>query len=223
MLSDPGLGWHLRNIDAMIVEGGWLHRSVSQPHDGVVQSGYESMLGELPFWLGNRWAGKEGIAAVATLILAFQLRLLYTRLLRRMVCLAFAVFWLLCRRLCVVLRMGCETDLFTMLFVMLTVRLVEQSTSSVVPGAAALAVALLLCGQICTAAPRGFLILVPQCALRCSQFGVSAVENEERRAARHDSTRINGRLLPGDAVQSVRLDALSVGHEIVGNGYFMIA
>src|SRR5277367_1476172 len=96
MLSDPGLGWHLRNIDAMIAEGGWLHTDpFSQPHDGVVQEWRTNQwLGELPFWLGNRWAGKEGIAAVATLILAFTLRLLYTMLLRDGLPWPFAVFWL---------------------------------------------------------------------------------------------------------------------------------
>src|SRR5262249_13459324 len=25
LLDDPGLGWHLRNIDAMLAQGGWLH------------------------------------------------------------------------------------------------------------------------------------------------------------------------------------------------------
>ena len=40
MLSDPGLGWHLRNIDAMIAEGGWLHTDpFTQPRSYATRCG----------------------------------------------------------------------------------------------------------------------------------------------------------------------------------------
>jgi hypothetical protein len=62
MLDDPGLGWHLRNIDAMIAERGWLTVDIfSEPRDGQAQAWYTNQwLGEIPFWLGERWAGLKG-------------------------------------------------------------------------------------------------------------------------------------------------------------------
>ena len=128
MLSDPGLGWHLRNIDAMIAEGGWLHTDpFSLPQEGKPQEWRTNQwLGELPFWLGERWAGMEGIAAVATLILAFTLRLLYKMLLRDGLPWPVAVFWLCVAALACSCSWIARPNLFTMLFVMLTVRLVEQ-------------------------------------------------------------------------------------------------
>ena len=128
MLSDPGLGWHLRNIDAMIAEGGWLHTdSFTQPRDGVhAEWRTNQWLGELPFWLGERWAGDEGVAAVATLILAFTLRILYTMMLRDGLPWPFAVFWLCVAALACSCSWIARPNLFTMLFTMLTVRFVEQ-------------------------------------------------------------------------------------------------
>src|SRR5438046_505339 len=121
MLSDPGLGWHLRNIDAMISEGGWLHTDpFTQPRDGVVQEWRTNQwLGELPFWLGERWAGKEGVAAVATLILAFTLRILYTMMLRDGLPWPFAVFWLCIAALACSCSWIARPNLFTMLFTIL--------------------------------------------------------------------------------------------------------
>src|SRR5262249_43523856 len=78
LLSDPGLGWHLRNIDAMIAEGRWLSTdpfTLPNPErTGVWKT--NQWLGELPLWLGERWAGREGVAAVAILLIALTLRLL---------------------------------------------------------------------------------------------------------------------------------------------------
>src|SRR5581483_11138468 len=38
LLDDPGLGWHLRNIDAMLAKGGWLTVDpFSEPRDGRAQ------------------------------------------------------------------------------------------------------------------------------------------------------------------------------------------
>src|SRR5579872_4466985 len=56
LLDDPGLGWHLRNIDAMLAKGGWLTvDSFSEPRDGQAQPWYTNQwLGEIPFWLGER-------------------------------------------------------------------------------------------------------------------------------------------------------------------------
>jgi hypothetical protein len=129
MLSDPGLGWHLRNIDAMIAEGGWLHTDpFTQPRDGEPPAEWRTnqWLGELPLWLGERWAGREGVAAVATLILALTLRILYSMLLRDGLPWPLAVLWLCAAGIGTACSWIARPNLFSMLFVLLTVRLVEQ-------------------------------------------------------------------------------------------------
>src|SRR5438105_2128648 len=66
MLDDPGLGWHLRNIDAMRAEGGWLTTDpFTEPGQGEARPWRTNQwLGELPLWLGERWGGLEGIAVI---------------------------------------------------------------------------------------------------------------------------------------------------------------
>jgi hypothetical protein len=128
MLSDPGLGWHLRNIDAMRAEGGWLTVDpFSQPRDGVQQPWRTNQwLGELPFWLGERWAGLEGIAAVATVILAFTLRCVYTSLLRDGLPWPLAAAWVCFAAVGTNCSWIARPNLFTMFFVFVTARLCEQ-------------------------------------------------------------------------------------------------
>src|SRR4051794_23029782 len=77
LVSDPGLGWHLRGIDAIIAERGWVRTDpFSVPRAG--ERWYtNAWLGDLPLWLGERWAGLDGIAVVTALILALTYRLLY--------------------------------------------------------------------------------------------------------------------------------------------------
>jgi hypothetical protein len=128
MLSDPGLGWHLRNIDAMLAEGGWLTVDpFTQPRDGVRQPWRTNQwLGELPLWLGERWAGMEGIAAVATVILAFTLRCVYTSLLRDDLPWPLAAAWVCVAAVGTNCSWIARPNLFTMLFVFVTARLCEQ-------------------------------------------------------------------------------------------------
>jgi hypothetical protein len=128
MLSDPGLGWHLRNIDAMLAEGGWLTVDpFTQPRDGTHSRWYTNQwLGELPFWLGERWAGMEGIAAVATVVLAFTLRCVYAALLRDGLPWPLAAAWVCVAAVGTNCSWIARPNLFTMLFVFLTARLCEQ-------------------------------------------------------------------------------------------------
>ena len=125
LLDDPGLGWHLRNIDAMLAQGGWLTVDpFSEPRDGVVQPWFSNQwLGELPFWLGERWAGLEGIAAVAALIVAFTMRCLYRMLLRDGSPWPVAVFWTSQAAMGVSCSWVARPNLFTLLFVLLTARI----------------------------------------------------------------------------------------------------
>jgi hypothetical protein len=122
MLDDPGLGWHLRNVDAMIAEGGWLTADpFSGPRAG--QRWYTNQwLGDLALWLGWRWAGLEGIAAVAALVIAFTLVCLYRMLLRDGLPWPLAVLWTVLAAMGTSCSWAARPNLFTLLFVMLTAR-----------------------------------------------------------------------------------------------------
>ncbi len=124
LLDDPGLGWHLRNIDAMLAHGGWLHVDpFSEPRDGKVQAWLSNQwLGEIPFWLGERWAALEGIAAVAAIIIAFTLRCLYRMLLHDGCPWPVAVFWASQAAMGVSCSWVARPNLFTLLFVLITAR-----------------------------------------------------------------------------------------------------
>src|SRR3954454_14418284 len=69
LLDDPGLGWHLRNIDAMRAEGWWLTKDpFTYPRDQAPPAWYTNQwLGELPLYLRWKVAGLEGIAAVSAI------------------------------------------------------------------------------------------------------------------------------------------------------------
>lgn len=128
MLDDPGLGWHLRNIDAMRAQRGWLTEDpFTEPRDGAVRPWRTNQwLGELPLWLGERWAGLEGIAAVATLVIAFTLRCLYRMLLRDGLPWPMAAGWTALAAMGTSCSWAARPNLFTMLFVLLTARACEQ-------------------------------------------------------------------------------------------------
>jgi hypothetical protein len=93
MLDDPGLGWHLRNIDAMIANGGWLTRD---PFTLPLQDWpwrTNVWLGDLWLWLGWHWGGLEGIAVATTLVIALTCRWLYAILVRDGIPWPAAAFW----------------------------------------------------------------------------------------------------------------------------------
>lgn len=120
LLDDPGLGWHLRNVDVILEQGHWLTEDpFSEPRDGHVQTWYSNQwLGEIPFWLGERWAGEEGIAAVAALLLAFTLCCLYVVLLRDGAPWPVAVFWISQAAMGISCSWVARPNLFTLLFVL---------------------------------------------------------------------------------------------------------
>lgn len=122
MLDDPGVGWHLRNIDAMLAQGGWLHTDPFSGPRGGQPWLCNQWLGELPLWLGWRWAGLEGIAAVATIVIALTLRCLYRMLLRDGLPWPLAAFWTCLAALGTSCSWSARPNLFTMLFVLLTAR-----------------------------------------------------------------------------------------------------
>jgi hypothetical protein len=126
MLDDPGLGWHLRNIDAMLEKGGWLdHDTFSGPRYGQTWLSNQ-WLGDLPLWLGERWAGLEGIAVVTSLALAFMLCCLYRMLIQDGLPWPVAVFWTALAALGTSCSWLARPNLFTLFFLMLTARMCEQ-------------------------------------------------------------------------------------------------
>ncbi len=128
MLDDPGLGWHLRNIDAMIQHRGWLHDDpFSIPtRDRPAEWITNQWLGELPLWLGERWAGPEGIAAVATILLAFTFRCLYRMLLADGLAWSGAAVWTAAAAMGTSCSWAARPNLFTLLFALITARICER-------------------------------------------------------------------------------------------------
>lgn len=125
LLDDPGLGWHLRNIDAMLAQGGWLTVDpFTEPFGGAARPWYSNQwLGEVPFWLGERWAGLEGVAAVAASLLAFTLRCLYRILLADGSPWPVAAFWTSQAAMGISCSWVARPNLFTVLFVLATAQI----------------------------------------------------------------------------------------------------
>jgi hypothetical protein len=127
MLDDPGLGWHLRNIDAIRAHGWWLTTDpFTFPFDAEPRPWFTNQwLGELPLWLGWHWAGEEGVAAVVTLVLAFTLRCLYRILLRDGLPWPAAVIWTCLAALGTAVSWVARPNIFTMLFLLVVVRVCD--------------------------------------------------------------------------------------------------
>jgi hypothetical protein len=127
MLDDPGLGWHLRNIDAMIAQWGFLHEDPFSYHaDGRPREWLTNQwLGEVPFWLGERWAGEEGVAVVATVLLAFLFRCLYRMLLADGLPWPAAAGWTAAAAMGTSCSWAARPNLFTFLFALVTARVCE--------------------------------------------------------------------------------------------------
>jgi hypothetical protein len=126
MLSDPGLGWHLRNIDAMLAKGGWLTEDPFSGPRGGQPWWTNQWLGELPLWAGERWAGLEGIAAVASLVLAVTFRCLYRMLQEDGLPWPAAVVWTAVAAMATSCSWVARPNLFTLLFTLLTARACES-------------------------------------------------------------------------------------------------
>jgi hypothetical protein len=125
-LDDPGLGWHIRDIDAIQAQKGWLTEDpFSGPRSG--QPWYTNQwLGDLILWLGDRWGGLTGIAAVTALILAFMYRCLYGMLRTDGVSAPAAALWTLLAALGSYTAWQARPNLLSMLFLLLVVRICER-------------------------------------------------------------------------------------------------
>src|SRR5262245_17174812 len=123
MLDDPGLGWHLRNVDAMFEQGGWLTTDpFTQPRDGPRAWYTNQWLGELPLWLGWRWAGLEGIAVANALVLALAARCLYRMLIADGLAWPGALLWTVLGAVGTSCSWNARPNVFSILFLLLTAR-----------------------------------------------------------------------------------------------------
>jgi hypothetical protein len=123
-LDDPGLGWHVRNIDAILAHGGWLTTDpFTDSRVAGTQPYYTNQwLGDLCYWLGWHWAGLEGIAVVNALVIACLGRLFYRMLIADDIPWPVAFLW----SVLVLIGTSCSwtarPNVFTILFLLITGR-----------------------------------------------------------------------------------------------------
>lgn len=125
LLDDPGLGWHLRHLDAIFAnEGRFLHDDpFTDPRDGPPARWYSNQwLGELPYWLGWKWAGLEGIAAVNALAIAVMAGILYRMLLADGLAWPIALVWTALGVMGTSCSWNARPNVFTIVFVLITAR-----------------------------------------------------------------------------------------------------
>jgi hypothetical protein len=125
MLDDPGLGWHLRNLDAMRAQGGWLTEDPFSQRPGRPWR-TNQWLGEAPLWLAERWAGLEGVAVATALVLAWALRCLYRMLQRDGLPWPAALLWTMLAALGTSCSWVARPNIFTIFFVLITARVCER-------------------------------------------------------------------------------------------------
>jgi hypothetical protein len=227
LLDDPGLGWHLRNIDAMLAQGGWLTVDpFTEPRDGLPRPYLSNQwLGEIPFWLGERWAGLEGIAAVAALVIAFTLRCLYRMLLYDGCPWPVAVFWTAQAALGLSCAWVTRPNLFTLLFVLVTSKVCILFHEGRCSGRRTLWLLLLfaLWANIHGGFLAGFTLLAVTFALE-SALGFFAPRAEDRQSARRRARHML--LLLGGAFLATLLNPYGFSLyrwilQLLGEPYFM--
>jgi hypothetical protein len=225
MLSDPGLGWHLRNIDAMFAKGGWLTEDPFSGPRGGQPWWTNQWLGELPLWLGNRWAGLEGIAAVATLVLAFTFRCLYRMLERDGLPWAAAALWTALAAAAISGSWVARPNLFTLLFVLLTARACEAFHADRITARSLLWLPPLFTVWANTHGGfvAGLILLAAACCIECT-LNVAAPTKEQRLAARQKGA-VFGALLAGSVLATLvnpyGLSLYSRVLQLLGDPYFM--
>jgi hypothetical protein len=225
MIDDPGLGWHLRNIDAMIVEGGWLTQDpftgprLGQPYRT------NQWLGEVPLWLGEKWAGLEGIAIVSAIVIALTLSCMYRMLLSDGLPWPIAVSWVALAALGTACSWVSRPNLFTMLFVLLTARVLEQFHTGKLSGKATLWLLPLFAvwANMHGGFIAGFILLGTALAVEIA-IAVGAAAGEGRGAARGRATHLF--LLSLGAFASTLLNPYGWRLypwilKLLGNPYFM--
>src|SRR5262249_16209655 len=111
-------------IDAILSKGWWLTEDpFSDPGDRPAAMWYTNQwLGELPYWLGGKWAGLEGIAAVNALAIAFLAGLLYRMLLAAGLPWPVALAWTVLGAMGTSCSWNARPNVFSVLFILVTAR-----------------------------------------------------------------------------------------------------
>jgi hypothetical protein len=124
-LDDPGLGWHIRQVDAMWEQGGWLTTDPFCGPKGGQPWITNQWVGDLLLWLGNGWGSLNGIAAVTTLVLALAYRSLYGMLRADGLSWPTALLWAWLGALGSYQAWLARPNFFTFWFVLLTARMCD--------------------------------------------------------------------------------------------------
>lgn len=125
MLDDPGLGWHLRYVDQMLENGGFLHQETfCGPTQGLPMV-TRDWLGDILFRLAYAWGGLAGLAVLTTLVMALVLRLVYSEVVAEGIPWQVAGFWTLWATLATAPSWLARPNVFTFLGVLLTVKICE--------------------------------------------------------------------------------------------------
>jgi len=126
MLDDPGLGWHLRNVDAMLEQGNWLTEDPFSFTNEGNQYYTNQWLGDIFLWAGWQWGGLEGVAVVTTLVLVFTFWLLFRFMIRDRVPIPLALVCTLAATLGTSLSWVARPNVFTIGFLMITAWVLER-------------------------------------------------------------------------------------------------
>jgi len=126
LLDDPGVGWHLRNIDAMWAQGGWLTTDPFSGPRANQQWLTNQWLGDLLLRFGWWWGGLEGIAAVTITTLLLMFRCLYGMLRRDGLAPLPATIWTAAGALGTAPAWLARPNIATVFFVMLTAWVLDR-------------------------------------------------------------------------------------------------
>jgi hypothetical protein len=187
LLDDPGLGWHLRNIDAMRDAGGWLALDPFTDHHGKPTPAWytNQWLGELPLWLGWRWAGLEGIAVVAAIVMGLMARCLYLMLLRDGLPWSVALLWTVLGTMGTQCSWTVRPNIFTIFFVLVAGRVVERFSAGALPRSRTwwLVPLFILWANTHGGFVAGFILLVAAtlCECACAVGGLTAESRAQAR------------------------------------------
>jgi hypothetical protein len=227
MLDDPGLGWHLRNIDAIRAEGRWLTvDSFTEPLGDPPRTWLSNQwLGELVLWLGYHWAGLEGVAVVCALVLALMLRCLYRMLLADGLSWPVAAFWTALAAKGTACSWVARPNLFTLLFVLLTFRVCEQFHQGRLTRRSTLWLLPLFAiwANVHGGFVAGLILLAAALGLEAAQ-GLLALSPEQREAARGRAGHLG--LLLGGVFLATLVNPYGLGLyrwvcQLLGDPYFM--
>jgi hypothetical protein len=193
LLDDPALGRHLRGPDAILTARAWPTTDPFLAEDGPAARPWldTQWLAEGALWLGERWAGLEGVAAVATLPIAAALAGLYLILRRDGRSWAAALFWTVLAALGTTGHWVAQPILFAWPLTLLTMRLCAPVGNAprtrrrpflLVP-------ILMVWANTDPTFVLGFLLVAAAFLTECAR-GVGGSSPEEREQARHRATQL---------------------------------